>query len=340
MAPGKQTISLLLSVALGALCSTNGFSAEAKSSAPMVWPAPPERPRIALVKAITKPSDFGAKSGGIRKFARWISGVDEGDGILDRPFGISADESGSICFTDTATASVLYYDSGSKQLRHWDEIARKRFVAPTSAVKRGKLIYVADSALPALVAFDLEGKEAFRIGDPLVRPSGLAISGDRVLVADAGAHCVVVFDLTGKQLSRFGSRGDGPGEFNFPTHIAADSKGNVYVTDSVNRRVEVFDTEGKFLRQIGRPGDGPGCFGRPKGVAVDAENRIYVVDAVFENFQIFNAEGQLLLDVGQAGSGSGEFWLPNGVAIGDRGRIFVTDTYNSRIQIFEPVGGK
>lgn len=37
---------------------------------------------------------------------------------------------------------------------------------------------------------------------------------------------------------------------NFPTGIACDSTGRVYVADSLNNRVQIFDEKGKFLKNI------------------------------------------------------------------------------------------
>ena len=104
--------------------------------------------------------------------------------------------------------------------------------------------------------------------------------------------------------------GNGPGEFNFPTHIAADRQGDLYVTDSMNSRIVRLDPEGRFKNQIGAQGDGPGHFSRPKGVAVDTFGHVYVMDAVFDNIQIFDREGQYLLALGELGSEPGQFWLP------------------------------
>jgi DNA-binding beta-propeller fold protein YncE len=306
----------------------------------LVWPQPPDEPRIAYVQSITKPSDLGAKISGLRKFANWIAGAREGDEPFSHPFSVALDEVGNLCITDTGANVVCFYDKAAKRWYRWEKAGDVRFASPVSAAKTGKTIFVADSALPAVLAFDLEGKLLFRVSDGLMRPTGIAVAGSRLLVADAGAHSVVVLDLNGKVLRRFGTRGAGNGEFNFPTHIAADTTGKIFVTDSMNGRVQVFNAAGEFQRQIGRLGDNAGSFSRPKGVAVDADGRIYVVDAIFNNFQIFNSEGRLLLDIGHPGKEPGEFWLPNGIAVSRDGTIYVADSYNGRVQAFQYVNKK
>ena len=49
----------------------------------------------------------------------------------------------------------------------------------------------------------------------------------------------------------FGEPGSGPGQFNEPRGLAADSRGNLYVADTKNSRIQVFDPNGQFLRAIG-----------------------------------------------------------------------------------------
>ena len=315
------------------------FVGYAHAAAPqLVWPPPPDEPRIAYVQSISQPADAGVKASMLHRLSNWILGAREEGESLSRPSGIALDEAGDFCVTDTGANAVCFFDQAAKHWYRWEQIGGIRFASPVAVAKKGKTLYVADSALAAIIVFDLEGNLLFRITEGLTRPTGLAISGDRLLVADAARHCISIFDLHGKFLSSFGARGAGEGQFNFPTHVTADSRGNIYVTDSMNSRVQVFDAKGSFERPIGGPGDGPGTFSRPKGVAVDDSGRAYVVDAMFGNVQIFDSAGQLLLDFGHPGAGPGEFWLPNGIAFGRDNRIYVADSYNGRVQVFKYVG--
>ena len=303
-----------------------------------VWPTPPDAPRIVFVRSLLQPTDAGARQSSFRRFANWINGGAKGNETFAKPFGIAVDDADNLCLTDTGANTVSFYDDQKKQWIRWDEINKVRFSAPVAIAKKGKTIFVADSGLGAVIVFDTDGKLLFRIDHELERPSGLVIQGDRLWVTDSQQHCVAAFDLHGKFLSKFGKRGIGPGEFNFPTHIAADSNGRLYVTDSMNNRVQVFDSAGRFQTQIGSAGDGPGYFSRPKGVSVDSFGHVYVVDALFNNIQIFDHTGRLLMDFGEPGSGAGEFSLPNGIAISRDNQILITDGYNHRIEVFRYVG--
>jgi hypothetical protein len=58
--------------------------------------------------------------------------------------------------------------------------------------------------------------------------------------ADALAHTVGVYDLKGQSLTRFGSRGYGPGQFNYPNDVTLDKQGRIYVSDRENDQVQVW----------------------------------------------------------------------------------------------------
>jgi DNA-binding beta-propeller fold protein YncE len=323
---------------LAGCSSTPKSSPTAIPTAALVWPAPPDPARISYVQSISRPTDLGVKQSVFTRFGHWISGSEKGNESLIKPFGLGLDERDNLCLTDTGANTVCYFDSEKKKWWSWGQIGSLRFTSPVAVVKSQGTFYVADSALASVLAFNESGKLIVRITNHLERPSGLAITGGQLFVADSARHCIVVFDLHGNLQREFGRRGSGPGQFNFPTHLALGPKGNLLVTDSMNGRVQVLDTQGAYSGEIGKIGDSAGQFSRPKGVAVDSQDRAYVVDGLFDNVQLFDPEGRLLLNVGEAGSRPGEFWLPNGIAVRRNGEILVADSYNHRIQIFKYVG--
>jgi sugar lactone lactonase YvrE len=290
------------------------------------------------VGAITRPSDIGAKAPALSRVASWLAGATPGPAELAKPFGLAIDAQGDILVTDTGANAVCCLDRARKKWLRWDQVGKTRFQSPVAIARHRDTIFVADSGLGKVLAFGENGKAQFEITRELERPSGLAVSGERIYVSDTQLHQVVVYDVRGVFLNKFGKRGTGEGEFNFPTHVAVDSKGLIYITDSLNCRVQVFDAEGKFQRSIGSAGDTPGHFSRPKGVATDTAGHVYIVDAMFDNVQVFDEQGQLLLNWGQNGTEPGQFWLPNAIAISRDNEIYVADSYNRRIQVFQYTG--
>lgn len=329
---------LLCAWIVGCARSQHPPTTVSQPTTPLVWPAAPEVARIAYVQSILRPADIGIKFSAFTRLGHWITGSEKGNEPLLKPFGLALDENDNICVTDTGANAVCYYDRAKKKWHRWTKLGDVRLVSPVAVAKRGGTLFVADSALGRIIAFHEDGKIQFQITNHLGRPSGLAILNDRLIVADAQRHVILVFGLDGSYLREFGKRGTGHGEFNFPTHLSADLKGNLFVTDSMNSRVQIFDGEGNYKGEIGNMGDSPGHFGRPKGVAVDSSGSVYVVDALFDNMQIFDYSGRLLLNFGETGAQPGQFWLANGVAITRQNEILVADSYNHRIQVFKYVG--
>jgi DNA-binding beta-propeller fold protein YncE len=316
----------------------SGLASPAGQTNAPAWPPPPAEPDVVYVRDISGPKDIGAKPPAMLRLANWITGFKQDKNNLNKPFGLSLDEAGNLLVTDTGANSVCYLDLVRKKWQSWKSVGKQYFPSPVAAVHHAQTFYAADSALGKVIAFDSKGRAQFEITNELERPSGLALSGDRLIIADSQRHQILVFGVDGKFISKFGSRGTGPGQFNFPTHVSVDGQGRIYVTDSLNCRIQVFDANGRFLREFGGAGDGPGRFSRPKGVAVDTAGHVDVVDALFGNVQIFDDQGRLLLVWGESGSGSGQFWLPNAIAINSRNEIFVADVYNHRIQMFRYTG--
>ncbi|MEY4386433.1 MAG: hypothetical protein RLY20_1716 [Verrucomicrobiota bacterium] len=335
----QSTVRFAALVTLGLLASCASRPAPTTANAnPIVWPAPPNPARFAFERSISGPSDLGVKRSTMGRFADWLTGETRGNGAFARPFGLALDEDGNLCVTDTAAKSVGCFDAKTTRWHRWTAVGKREFESPVSVAKAKDVLYVADSGRGEVIAFDVAGHLKFVCREHLSRPVAVLLTGERLLVADSERHAIVVFNLRGEYESEFGKRGTAPGEFNFPTHLATDAAGKIYVTDSMNCRVQIFDAKGEFCSQIGRMGDSPGCFSRPKGVAVSPQGHIYVADALFDNVQVFNAEGRLLLPVGEAGNGPGEFGLPAGIAIARDNRIYIADCYNSRVQVLRYLG--
>jgi sugar lactone lactonase YvrE len=333
---GQCAVALTLSLAQGL-----GAQNVAKPSLPehgLAWPPPPAAPCVVYVKSISGPADLGIKPPVLSRFADWITGSGHDRSRLQKPFGLALDDAGNLLLTDMGANAVCCFDRAGKKWLRWEQAGKTRFASPVAVARHRDTVFVADSVLGKVLAFNLKGKLLFEITRELERPSGLAISRDKLYVADSQRHQVVVCTLRGEFHSKFGRRGSSPGEFNFPTHLAVDAGGRLFVTDSMNYRVQVFAPSGEFQRIIGSPGDSPGSFSRPKGVAVDPYGHIYVVDALFDNVQIFDDQSHLLLYWGETGGDPGQFWLPSGIAIGGDNDIYVADSYNRRIQVFKYTG--
>ncbi|MFZ4850197.1 MAG: hypothetical protein ACOYL7_13800, partial [Caldilinea sp.] len=138
--------------------------------------------------------------------------------------------------------------------------------------------------------------------------------------------------------AQWGSQGSGQGQFQFPTNVVVDSRGNVYVNDRVNCRIQKFDSNGRYLMQWGSPGSGNGQFQSPTAVAVDSSGSVYVAD-LGNRVQKFNSNGGYLMQWGSPGSGNGQFKEAHDVAVDSSSNAYVVDYGNHRVQKFNSNGG-
>ena len=343
MAGGKVILLCAVLVAILATgCAGKPGQVFPSPPQPIMWPAPPEPPRVRYVGQIATSADLKPPRGLGQGLGEAVFGRRPARSMLT-PYAVCTD-GGDQMFVADSNAQVLHVFNlrTRKYTRRVPANDRRRFAQPVGIAHEGPggrgRLFVADSVDACVYIFDREGY-TLRIvrGEFLQRPCGLAYDArrQRLFVADTALHQVVVLSRDGRLLARLGQRGTGPGQFNFPTNVALDSQGRLYVSDSLNFRVQQFGPQLNHVRTIGQKGDMPGSFSQPKGIAVDSQDHLYVVDANFEAVQVFDAGGTLLLTFGQEGRGHGEFWLPAGIFIDASDRIWVADSYNRRVQVFQ-----
>ncbi len=338
----RSIYSIMFFIALIAITGLNACapSMPEKKKIDLVWPLPPDEPRIKYVDYFQTSLDLGAKKG----LAETIFGEEKVD-ALDKPYGVAVDNEGRVYVTDLGKIWVIDFKNKTYNFIG-DQPGIGRLIQPIGiAVSSDGRVFVSDVSLDRVFVYNREGKTIGAIGEKgeFEGASGIAIDEKNrlVYVVDARKHYINVYSLENyKKIKTIGKRGTENGEFNFPTNITVDRDGRLYVVDTGNFRVQIFDSEGRFIKSIGRLGDTPGSFARPKGIAVDSEGHIYVVDAAFQNFQIFDFEGNILLFVGSGGVEPGQFILPAGIAIDKEDRIYVINQLPPSLQIFEYMGEK
>ena len=324
---------------------------EAPEGKRLLWPPAPEVPRYLYAGALTGEDNFvapnGASEGRARSFFRWLVGLDAASAqptVLQRPGNGVVDEAGRIYVSDMSRQGVFVFDAPGGELKLWEYAEpQRRFVAPSGMARTAAgMLLVADAELGVVARLDPQGAPLASLGrGVLKRPTGVATDATtgRVFVADTYAHAIKVFDDTGHLLRSFGRRGEAPGEFNYPTHLAY-AAGELYVTDTMNHRIQVLDAlTGAARRAIGTRGLYVGNLVRPKGVAVDSEGNVYVIESYYDHLLVFDRNGRFLMGFGGVGQGSGKFYLPAGVWVDDRDRVFVADMFNGRVMVFQFLGG-
>ena len=295
---------------------------------------------------------------------------------FDSPSGVAVDGAGNVYVADQAnhrirkitTSGVVSTLAGSGTPGYTDGTGTSaKFSSPTGvAVDGAGNVYVADlsnhrirkiTALGVVSTLAGSGASGYTDGTgtsaKFSYPNGVAVDGaGNVYVADYFNHRIRKITTSGVVSTLAGSASgyaDGTGtsaQFSYPTGVAVDGAGNVYVADYNNHRIRKITTSGvvSTLAGSGTPGytDGTGTsakFSSPTGVAVDGAGNVYVADYNNHRIRKITASGVVstLAGGGKAGytDGTGtsaKFYYPIGVAVDGAGNVYVGDQYNHRIR--------
>jgi DNA-binding beta-propeller fold protein YncE/ABC-type Fe3+ transport system permease subunit len=174
------------------------------------------------------------------------------------------------------------------------------------------------------------------------KPVGVSIGPDgNVYIPDTHYQRIMVYSPKGELLRKWGSEGTGPGQFIYPTDIAFDSKGNVFVSEYGDHdRIQVFAPRGDYLYEFGKFGKGDQEFMRPQSMVIDSTDTVYVTDACNHRIQVFKTDGTVLKTLGRAGSGPGEFRYPYGLDMDASGHLIVCEFGNNRVQQIDKETGR
>lgn len=172
---------------------------------------------------------------------------------------------------------------------------------------------------------------------------GMHVDADDCLwVTDVGTHVVHRLSPEGDLLLTLGTvdePGLGQHQFNQPTDVALNRKGEVFVTDGyVNSRVVKFTPDGAFLRTWGGRGNGPGEFNTPHAVTVGPDGLVYVSDRTNFRIQRFNDDGAYIdewTDLDILGPGDGEI---NDLAWGPDGLLYLGNGRGHRVTVLDDRG--
>jgi uncharacterized protein (TIGR03437 family) len=145
-------------------------------------------------------------------------------------------------------------------------------------------------------------------------------------------------------------------ELDYPTGVAVDSAGNLFIADTFNARIRKVTPAGTISTvagngTLGFSGDGGSPTSAelrlPDGVAVDSAGNIFIADETNNRIRKVTAAGTISTVAGNGTAGfsgdggfatSAELFEPGGIAVDGAGNLFIADSMNNRIRKVTPAG--
>jgi sugar lactone lactonase YvrE len=219
---------------------------------------------------------------------------------------------------------------------------------PTNRNATGLVTTIAGSGSPG-------SEDGSAVSASFSDPFGIAVDRrGNVIVADGGqSNRIRRVTVEGKVETIAGSSegfADGnalQAQFNTPSGIAIDPKGNIVIADTSNNRVRKLSKDGATVSTIAGTGvagftDGPASaaqFDGPIGVAVDRRGNLFIADAYNDSIRKLTTDGVVTTVAGNGSPGYSDgqvgvamFDTPCGIAVDRDGNLFIADTGNRAIR--------
>lgn len=308
--------------------------AQTKPDEEIVWPLPPDPPRIRYEGILRSERDIGQRGSFLSRLRNNILGERDRISAVTRPWDVLVTPDSKIYVSNGTSSGILVFDPVEKSseifMGKGRGVIRKAMGMASDASGH---IYVADPSSRRVVVLDAEGEfvRAYGGASLLLNPVDVALSPDetRVYVTDSYMHQVVVFNITGELVHRIGkaegSLAEKAATKTDASHELSDPSVTAHGTGAPSDIVENRGAEA-------------GSFRYPTFTAVARDGTIYVSDAMNFRIQAFDQDGTFRLEFGGMGDGPGRFARPKGLAVDSKGHVYVADGAFSNIQIFSAEG--
>ena len=257
--------------------------------------------------------------------------ADRAGNALARPEGVAC-RAGALAVADTGHGRIVLYDVTDESVRGSGEIVVPQVPQPLAVA------FLADGDLLALdgrsrrigrVSPGGEFRGWLELDAGPVEPWSLAVGPpDRVHVLDLAGPRVLVVDPAGTLRRTIPI----PSGCRFPSDIAVDGRGDVYLIDSVSRLAFAARTADTELVAIGRSLVDDLDF--PTGIAVDDDGRLFVLDEHGGGVIILGRDGTFGGRQSSMGWKEGLVRYPVDACTDGLGSLFVAERGNSRVQRF------
>ena len=314
------------------------------------------------------------------------------DAVLYAPYGVACDAAGNLYIADNGnsvvrkinTAGIITTIAGTGTTHGYSgdggqATAAKLFALVSLGLDAIGNLYIADygnnrirkvntlGIITTIVGNGTVGNSGdggYSTAAQLSSPTGIAFDTiGNLFVADAGNNRIRMINSAGiiSTIAGNGSLGGFSGDggqataakLNYPSNIAFDKAGNMYITDMSNYRIRKVNTAGIITTIAGTgiqgySGDGGNATAAelnfPYSIAVDGLDNLFIADDGNNAIRKINPAGIINTIAGngvRGFSGDGgqatnaELYEPSGVAFDRAGNLFIADEINYRVRKIE-----
>ena len=247
---------------------------------------------------------------------------------VENPWAIALNKSGHLLVTQPGKGVVAALSKDGRVVPGGkDGLGNPRGIA----IDEDGSLLVTSAASEQLMKFNKDWTLAKAVGQRGYQPRQfryidrvkISPTTHKYYVCDGGNHRVQVFDHNLKHISSFGRHGSKLGELSFPTDVAFDDAGHVYVVDHYNYRVQKFSPRGEPLMTFGS-----GKLNYPKGIHISRQF-VFVTDGT-PSVSVFTTNGEFVTLFGSREELGG----PRGITADEDGFLYVCVYNKAHIVVY------
>jgi len=123
---------------------------------PIVWPAPPDEPRIKLLYTFRDARDLGFQKPFFARLWNTILGTE--DPQMVRPYAVAVDDRDRVAVADPGAGAVHLFDMKNGRYDRITQAGDNYLLSPVGVALSQDRIYVSDSVAGKVLSFDDEGE--------------------------------------------------------------------------------------------------------------------------------------------------------------------------------------